>query len=144
MYVCVPCLCLVPVEARRGCQIHWNWSYRSLWAILYVLGTEPKSSGKASGHVSSYLFWERQRQRDMMACVEVRGQLSGIDSACWSWKWTWVIRKGLYTLSYIGSQGITALNSWFGVIQMPSNYYLNLCLKINLAVCSQIVFLFSL
>ena len=28
MYICAPCACLVPEEARRGHQIPWNWSYR--------------------------------------------------------------------------------------------------------------------
>lgn len=30
MCVCVPHLCLVPVEYRRGLQILWNWSYSCL------------------------------------------------------------------------------------------------------------------
>jgi ABC-type sulfate transport system permease component len=30
IYVCVPCVCLVPVGARRGHQRPWNWSYRRL------------------------------------------------------------------------------------------------------------------
>lgn len=29
--------CLVPVESRRGCQIHQDWSYRWLWATGWVL-----------------------------------------------------------------------------------------------------------
>ena len=33
MYVCVPYVCLVPVEARE-CRIPWNWSYRWLGAIM--------------------------------------------------------------------------------------------------------------
>ena len=28
-------LCAVPVEARRGWQITWNWNYRRLWATQY-------------------------------------------------------------------------------------------------------------
>lgn len=30
MYGYAPCGCLVPVEARRGHQIPWNWRYRTL------------------------------------------------------------------------------------------------------------------
>ena len=30
-YVFVYCVCLVPIEARRGHQISWNWSYRWLY-----------------------------------------------------------------------------------------------------------------
>lgn len=32
-----------PLETRRGHQIFWNWSYRYLWATLWVLGVEPGS-----------------------------------------------------------------------------------------------------
>lgn len=28
MEVCVLCACLVPVEAKRGRQISWDWCYR--------------------------------------------------------------------------------------------------------------------
>jgi hypothetical protein len=30
MYMCAPCACLMPMEVRRGLQIHWNWSYKWL------------------------------------------------------------------------------------------------------------------
>jgi hypothetical protein len=29
MFECVPCSSVVPIEARRGCQIIWNWDYDS-------------------------------------------------------------------------------------------------------------------
>lgn len=29
-YICVPCKSLIFIEARRGCHISWNWSYRYL------------------------------------------------------------------------------------------------------------------
>lgn len=49
------CLSLdhVHVEARRGCQILWNWSYRRLGATMYVIGIKPGSSGK----VASVLYY---------------------------------------------------------------------------------------
>jgi hypothetical protein len=34
MCVCVPCMCLIPTEARRWCQISWNWSYRWLLSSM--------------------------------------------------------------------------------------------------------------
>lgn len=39
MSVCVPIVCLMPMEVRKGCQIPWSWSHRWLWSI-------PKSKGK--------------------------------------------------------------------------------------------------
>lgn len=39
MYVCVPHMCTVPMEARKGHQIPWFCRYR----CLGVLGTEPGS-----------------------------------------------------------------------------------------------------
>ena len=32
--VCASHVCLVPLEARKECQIPQNWSYRQLWAVL--------------------------------------------------------------------------------------------------------------
>lgn len=32
-YVCLSCVCLVPIEARIGCRIPWNWTHR-LWADM--------------------------------------------------------------------------------------------------------------
>lgn len=44
MYVCVPIVCLVPVEARRRHWILWNWSYQRLRAAIWALETEHQSS----------------------------------------------------------------------------------------------------
>lgn len=41
------CVYLVPVEARRGPQIPWNWSYSQLGATMWVLGTQPWSNARA-------------------------------------------------------------------------------------------------
>ena len=30
-----------------GCQIPWNWTYRQVWAAMWVLGIEPGFSGRA-------------------------------------------------------------------------------------------------
>lgn len=37
-----------PMEAKRGCQIRWNGSYRELWAAMQGLGLEPLSSRRAA------------------------------------------------------------------------------------------------
>lgn len=31
-------------EARRGVHFFWNWSYRRVWAALWMLGIEPRSA----------------------------------------------------------------------------------------------------
>lgn len=36
---CVLCACSVPSEARRH-YITWNWSYRPLWATMWMLGVK--------------------------------------------------------------------------------------------------------
>lgn len=53
MYVCVPCVCLVPTEAKRGCGIHqryrccevpcecWESDLDSLEEQSVLLSTEP-------------------------------------------------------------------------------------------------------
>lgn len=39
---------MVPIEAKRGIQDPWYWSYRGLQAAMLVLGVEPRSSEKYS------------------------------------------------------------------------------------------------
>lgn len=46
MYVYVLFVCLMPVEARRGYQIPWNWRYTWLLAALWMLGIELRSPRK--------------------------------------------------------------------------------------------------
>lgn len=33
-------------EARRGCEVPWNWSYEWLWTTVWVLGVELWSSAR--------------------------------------------------------------------------------------------------
>ena len=40
--------CLVPMEARWGCQVPWKWSYRWLWTSLWVLVNTLRSSGRVA------------------------------------------------------------------------------------------------
>lgn len=54
MYVCVPLVCLVPVEVRRGHQTFWNWSYRQLWVAMFALGTKLGFSVRAA---SAFNCW---------------------------------------------------------------------------------------
>lgn len=37
------CLCAMPKEAKGGCQILWNQSFRWLWAAMWLLATTPQS-----------------------------------------------------------------------------------------------------
>lgn len=39
-YVCIPYVCLGPLEARRRHQIPRNWTYRWLWNTVHILGLE--------------------------------------------------------------------------------------------------------
>lgn len=39
----------VPVEARRGCQISWNWSHRQWWATVCVETVREYRLMQASG-----------------------------------------------------------------------------------------------
>lgn len=43
--ICTSCVCLLITEARRGCCILWNWSYRQLSAAMWMLGM---SSGRGA------------------------------------------------------------------------------------------------
>jgi hypothetical protein len=57
-YVCAPCVSLVPREARREHWIPWNWSYRQLWATMWVLGVEPGSFGRATPEPTFQPFYD--------------------------------------------------------------------------------------
>jgi hypothetical protein len=47
--LCVHCVhAWVPTEVRGGHQISWNWSYRWLLAVLWVLEDEPLSPTRAA------------------------------------------------------------------------------------------------
>ena len=46
IYICAPHACLVTLEARRGHWMSWNWSYRQLWATMWVLSIELGISGR--------------------------------------------------------------------------------------------------
>ena len=35
-------------------QISWNWSYRQVWAAIWVLGLEPGSSGRAASALNHW------------------------------------------------------------------------------------------
>lgn len=45
--VCTSWACTVPIEARRGGQFLWN-CYRKLWATIWIMGLEPRFSGRAA------------------------------------------------------------------------------------------------
>jgi hypothetical protein len=47
---------LVPTDAKRWCQIPWKWSYRWLWAIMQVLGTKPRTSGRPISPARPFYF----------------------------------------------------------------------------------------
>lgn len=41
MYVCTLCVCLVPKKVRGKQHMPWEWSYRKLEDITWVLGLIP-------------------------------------------------------------------------------------------------------
>lgn len=46
MSLWAPCVCLVPIETRRGHWNLWNWHYRWSLAAMWVLGINPGSLEK--------------------------------------------------------------------------------------------------
>lgn len=56
MSVCVSHVCPVPVETSRGFWVSWSWSYRQLWVSMWVLGFEPRASGRAASTLNSAVF----------------------------------------------------------------------------------------
>lgn len=52
-FMCV-CVCLVLVMFWRRFQIAWDWSFGCLWAIMWVLGAEPRSF---ASETSALNYW---------------------------------------------------------------------------------------
>lgn len=46
--MCVYQVWAVPKEARSECLIIWDWDSRQLWATLWILGIELRSSGRST------------------------------------------------------------------------------------------------
>ena len=46
-YLCTMYVCLVIMKNTRY-QVPWRWSYRSLWAAMWVLETEPRCSARSA------------------------------------------------------------------------------------------------
>lgn len=55
MYVCAAHTCLVSMEARRGCIISWNWSYRH-WVATWALRTDPWSYRRAASTLNHWIW----------------------------------------------------------------------------------------
>lgn len=72
---CVPRACLVPLEAQGRHQILWNWSYRWLRVITWVLGTEVRSSARAGRRLTAEPslqshFWVTFKQQQLSQCID--------------------------------------------------------------------------
>lgn len=55
VHLCSPPACLGPAEVRRGREIPETWSYRWLWMTLWELGTQLRSSAKATTALSHWV-----------------------------------------------------------------------------------------
>lgn len=55
-FMCILLACtFLPLEARRGQWIPWDWSYRHLWAAKWILGLEPGSSERVAGALNDWV-----------------------------------------------------------------------------------------
>lgn len=67
--LCVPHTFLVPTEVKRGHQISWIWSYGWLWANMWVLGVEYRSSARTS----SLNHWDIFPAQHIFSCAPPPG-----------------------------------------------------------------------
>jgi hypothetical protein len=56
MHACVPHPFLVPKEYRRGYQMPWNWSYKQLWATMWMMEIEYWFSGRATSVLNNWVI----------------------------------------------------------------------------------------
>lgn len=66
-----PHLSLVPAEARRGCQVPWNWSDKQLWAALWVLEIKPCCSAKAASALTAQSSLHAQCHLTVICPIEI-------------------------------------------------------------------------
>lgn len=112
----------VLVEARRVWWIPWNWSYKRLWATWWVLGTEFKSSAKATSTLNwravfpsfrIFFFFTFQQVMSYMIQIE-SNQWENYFTSIFSLKWStniihfisicpelYLPRKQIYAYVYI-------------------------------------------
>lgn len=54
-FMCTMCM-KEPTEVRRGRWIPWNWSYRLLWAVMWVLGTKFRAFARAVSDLNCWVI----------------------------------------------------------------------------------------
>lgn len=82
---CVPCVCFMPAEVRRGHQIQWSWSYRELQATMLVLGINVRSCGRAANTLNYWTIFPSPYFFFISVCesAEVRKEFQ----MPWSWSY---------------------------------------------------------
>ena len=105
-YYCM-CISVLPsCVSVWGCQIPWNWSYRQLWAAMWMLGIEPGSSDRAvfalnrepSLHSAPQTIFKMIFKiricvyLGLYTCVEALGPGTGVTGGCEPLRWVqeWV------------------------------------------------------
>lgn len=100
LYVCAPFVYLVPMETKRKLQISYNWSYRRLWAFLWMLGTKSVSSARASSACNSgAISPSSDPSADFVVVLEVEPRashmlnnaLTRLRSQPWSHFFSWLV-----------------------------------------------------
>lgn len=54
-YIYVPCACMISSEIIRGCQISWDWYYRQLLDVMWVLRVEFEISARTANALTYQL-----------------------------------------------------------------------------------------
>lgn len=95
--LCTTIACLVPVSVRRSSQITWSWSYRLLWATIWVL-QEPKSSEREVNALTCWAisqslhltFWGRVSHWIWSLSIQLISLTNNLQSptdlALWLWQ----------------------------------------------------------
>lgn len=151
MLACAPDACTTRApeacrEVRRGRWIPWNWSDRWLWVAMWVLGTEDRSSARATkcssppSHLSSpaketfhasllpevhpgiFIPWFKEDQRaSLHVCIHPHIDLSFLLPICPIFKdicYVWGTVSGIWDISV--NHQIQTLFSWKPYILMET------------------------
>lgn len=61
----------MPAETSRGWQILWSWDYRWLWADMWALSTEPRSSARTECALNWWAISPASRKRILLTPLKL-------------------------------------------------------------------------
>lgn len=138
MYICLPCTLLMSNEVSRGCWVPKNWNYRQLWADMWMLGMEAKSSGKAAGLTNQwaviqtpFVYYPTSWLLSSAVNIDMRNFL--VYQLCLTF-WLSVSQSTLHVTFLLVKVAVSSLVPCILSLFFLGWWYLNLCFRITVHI----------